>query len=866
MRTTKKYLLLVLSIFLSGYIFGQQSPWDLWLNPGTDDFATIQQNVENYYANKDKFARGSGYKHWKRWEYLQQDRLTDNGKIQNYAAKNFEEHQTYMNMYGSREILTTYGFWYSLGPDYFVDGYGWNGGIGRVNCITFHPSNASIIWAGCPSGGLWRTNDGGSSWTPLTDGMPRIGVSGLAVDYDNTDIMYLLSGDGDGGDVASIGVLKTTDGGVTWATTGLTWNSTDLVTAYKILMHPDSPETLFVVSSEGIHKTTNSGLSWTLVHSIGGNYHDIEFKPGDPTIMYACAGTEFFRSTDTGANWTEITSGVPTTAGRMAIGVTPNSTAYVYLFAGPSTGAGSFKGLYRSTNSGVSFGLQSNTPNILGYSSIGDDNKNQNGYDHCIAVSRTDNADLVTGAINCWKSTNYGVSLTCISVWNNPPGVNYTHADIHALEINPLNNWLYCGSDGGFFRSTDFGENWTDLSDGLAITQTYRFAGYESNVNLLVNGSQDNGSNKWTGGSTMLHTHGADGMDCMIDHTNPDIFYVCEQYGNLFKTTNGGASDFFVAPVVDAGSWVTPFVMDPTNANIIYGGYADIYKTTNGGGSWTNLGYNGSGAMAVGTNNHLRVYASVDGSNTIYMSNDGGATFSNVSAGLPAENITFIAVNPDNSSDVFVTFGGYTAGQKVYQSADAGANWTNISGTLPNIPVNCIAFEDNNAAPNNAVYIGTDVGVYYRDDDIGDWIPFMNGLPAVMVFDLEINESANVITAATYGRSYWRSELYSECPVWYTLYQSNDPSNPNYTGFQHYEASDSLHSDRIITGGIGTDVTYQAGTLVRLLTGFHAREGNKFKATLGPCSGTAPSPIPPPTVAPARESEKTETFIDQKID
>jgi photosystem II stability/assembly factor-like uncharacterized protein len=611
-------------------------------------------------------------------------------------------------------------------------------------------------------------------------------------------------------------------------------------------MHPSSPGTLFVVSTLGIYKSTDSGSNWTLVHSsAGSNYHDIEFKPGDPTIMYACAGSKFYRSTNTGDTWTQITSGVPTSASRMAIGISPNNSAYVYLFAGPSYTSGTFVGMYRSTDSGANFSSRSTTPNILGYSSVGGDDKDQTGYDHAVAVSRTDINDVLTGGINCWYSLNSGSTWTLSSLWDNPPGVDYTHADIHALEINPLNNWLYCGSDGGFFRSTDFGLNWTDLSNGLAITQSYRIASYEPNVNLITNGAQDNGSNKWTGGTNMLHILGADGMDCMIDHSNSNTLYNTIQYGNIYKSTDGGATFSFIAPLVDAGPWVTPLAMNPSNSQIIYAGYSDIYKSTNGGSSWSNIGYSGTGALAIGTSNTNRVYASIGGSKTIYMSDDGGSTFSDISAGLPAGSITFIAVNPDNSFDVFVTYGGYTSGQKVYQSTDAGSTWTNISGSLPNLPVNCIAFQDNNAAPNDAVYVGTDVGIYYRDDDIGDWIPFMNGLPSVIVFDLEVNETSGVITAGTYGRGFWRSALYSDCPIWYANYQSNDPGNPNYTGYQYYEASDSIRANRIITGGIGTDVTYQAGTLVRLFTGFHARAGNKFHALLGPCSGTAPPGIPP---------------------
>ena len=842
MKKIRLLITMVFSILAFGFLQGQQNPWDIWLNPETDDFATIRQNAENYFSTIDTEQRGTGIKQYKRWEYMQQHRLTEDGRVQNYAARNFDEYHQYMASQSSRGVTVTYGYWDALGPSSWTDGNGWNGGLGRINCITFHPSNSSIFWVGSPSGGLWKTTNGGTTWTPLTDGMPRIGLSGMAVNYNNTNVMYLLTGDGDGADVYSIGVLKTIDGGVTWTSTGLTWAVTNFVRGYKLLMHPTNPAILFVVTNIGIFKTTNSGSSWTNVHSSApSNYHDIEFKPGDPTTMYACAGTRFYRSTNTGDTWTQITSGVPSNATRIAIGVTPNNSAYVYLFAGPTYSSGTFVGMYRSFDSGLNFGTKSTTPNILGYSSTGNDDRHQTWYNHAVAISRTSTGTIVTGAINCWKSTDFGENWTLSSMWNDPPGTSYTHADIHALEINPLNNYLYCGSDGGIFRSTNFGDTWTDLSSGLAITQIYRMAGYQPNANLIIDGTQDNGSNKFTVGSQYLHVLGADGMDCMIDHSNSNVFYNSTQFGNLRKSTNGGSTYSFIAPVTDGGPWITPFIMNPSNSQIIYGGwYGGIRKSTNGGSTWTNIGSLGTGAMAHGVNNTSRIYASVKDSRTIYMSNDAGATFTTITGTLPSGVITFIAVNPDNSAQVYVTYGGYSSANKVFRSLDAGSTWTNITGSLPNIPVNCIAFQDTDGIPGGAIYIGTDVGVYYRDNDIGDWIPFMNGMPAVIVMDLEINYTSNVITAATYGRGYWRSELYSDCPPNYNLSQGNDPSNPNYTGFQHYEASTGVSSTRIITGGIGSDVTYQGGSYVLLSPGFHARAQNKFVARLGPCDGTAP--------------------------
>ena len=831
---------MALLLLSAGKISGQTSVSDLYLNAGTKDFATIQNTMNQYFEGRYQ-GQGSGYKQWKRWEYLAERRLTPDGKVANWSVRNWEEDQNYRQSHpefdNGTELDAANGYWTSLGPSDFTWGNGWNGGVGRINCIAFHPTNSSIFWVGAPAGGLWKTTNGGTSWTPLTDGMPSIGVSGIAIDYTNTNILYILSGDGDGGDTRSVGVLKSSDGGDTWVATDMTYTALDDVRGYKLLMHPTNHLILFAVMTNGIWKTTNGGTTWTQVKT--GSFRDIEFKPGDPTVVYASGNsTEFWKSTDTGGTWTEITSGVPTTASRIAIGVTPDAPTYVYLLTGPSTGVGSYKGTYLSTNSGSSFATRSTTPNILGYEILGNDNENQATYDLAVAVSRTNSADMMIGGINTWTSANWGTTWTITSMWDNSGGIGYTHADIHGLEINPLNNYVYCVSDGGVFRSTNFGSTWTDLTSGIANTQIYRIAGFTSNTNLITFGAQDNGANKWTGVAAMLHMLGADGMDCMIDHSNSSILYNSTQNGSLRKSTNGGASFTGIKPTGATGSWVTPYIMNPANSSIIYGGYDDVYKSTNGGSSWTNTGADGRGAMAMGTSNTSRIYAS-NGA-TIYRSDDAAGTWTNVSAGLPGITITFIAVDPDNSLRVFITLGGYTAGQKVYESTDGGATWVNRSGSLPNVPTNCIAYEDNNYAPADALYIGNDLGVFYRDDNHTDWIPFRNGLPTVPVFDLEINKTNNMITIGTFGRGLWRSDLFNTCVTAYALTAANDPSNPNYTGYQFYEASNYITSSRVVTGGLGTDVTYKGDNYVKLTTGFQAKHYSVFRAKLGPCNLGAP--------------------------
>jgi hypothetical protein len=818
-------------LLFAGTLLGQEAEYLRLIRdtpPGTT-FQQIQQEAESFFQNRDK-GRGSGYVQYKRWEYKMQNRLGPNGELVNPNKMNWDAYHRYMGELSSQKTEITNGSWYFLTARDWINGpSGYNPGIGRVNCIAFHPSNASIFYIGMPSGGLWETTNGGTTWAPLADGLPAIGVSGIAIQPNNANIMYILTGDGDGSDTKTIGVLKSTNGGDTWMSTGLSYDVMDSRVGYKLAMHPSNYSILWSVQSDGLWRTTNAGATWTQMKT--GSFRDLEFNTGNSAIMYASTSSQFFRSSDSGVTWTEITSGLPTGENRIAIGVTPNNANYVYLLAGPNVGTGAFKGLFRSFDGGLSFGTQSTTPNILGYSNTGNDDASQSSYDLAIAVSRTSTGSMIIGGINTWSSSNFGVSWSLTSMWNTPAG-DYTHADIHALEINPLNNYVYCGSDGGIFRTTNFGADWTDLSSDIENTQWYAIAGTPSSTSLIIGGTQDNGSNKYTGSTTFTHMYGADGMDAMIDHSNSAIMYFSTQNGGLRKSTNSGNTSSSIKPSGSTGSWVTPYVMNPSNASIIYGGYSDVYKSTNGGSTWSNTGVDGRGAMAHGTNNTSRVYAS-NGS-TLYMTNDAAATWTTISAGLPSITITGITINPDNSPEVWVTLGGFTDGQKVYRSANAGTTWTNMTGSLPNIVVNCIAFEDNDGSPDDAVYIGTDVGVFYRDATLGDWIPFSNWLPTVPVFDLEIHQANELITAGTYGRGLWRSSTYTACqPVW-------SLGGEAAAGYSYYQASDSIYSSRTVTQGLGQELIFKAGNQIRLITGFEVSGGSEFKGFLGPCGAGIP--------------------------
>lgn len=842
MKTIKYFIILIL---ITTWITlpGQRSGFDIWLNSTTNDFDSIKSEVEAYYQNR-KNNRTSGYEQWKRWEYLNESRLTHDGKITNYTLRNWEAWQQYLNTNpknnSSKGAGVTNGSWYSIGPtSYTIGNHGYGPGMGRVNCIAFHPTDPNTYYIGTPSGGLWKTTDDGSSWMNLCNGIPVIGISGIAIHNTNPNIIYILTGDGDAGNTNSIGVLVTHDGGASWSTTGLVFDVKDQTRGYKLKMHPYNYYILFAATDEGIYKTTDAGITWNKVLN-EPNCTDIEFKPGTPTTMYASTWNYFYKSYDTGQTWTPISSGTPGFYTRMEIGVTPANPNYVYLLCGPGSYDTTFVGVYWSTNSGNNFSLASNSPNILSANIYGMDTDDQSEYDLDICVSNNDYSRLMVGGINTWVSDDYGYDWNITSYWRLPNSVGYTHADIHVLAINPLNNHLYCGSDGGIFKSTDFGNNWTDLSVGLSITQFYRIAGYDPNQNLIIGGCQDNGTNKWNGGTSVVHVLGADGMDCMIDHTNQDIQYYCAQNGGLHKTLDGGNTVFGIKPDTSFhvhGYWVTNLMMDPVNSSTIYAGYSKIMKSTDGGNSWTKLSADGL-SLAMGTDNPNRIYSA--GGYKVYRSDNGGNTWTSLPFSFSNAIINDIAVNPNNSMEIFVTCGYFDDGLKVFKSSNGGSSWTNISGSLPNVIMNCIAYENTNGNPDDALYIGTDVGVFYRNNTLGDWVTFSNWLPTVPVFDLEINEPEGIITAGTFGRGLWRSPTYGTCLSGYSL------SGYGPIGVSIYQASNYINSTRKYIQGKGQETYYKAGNAIHLLQGFRVSNGSKFKAYNGPCGTVSTiSPVPP---------------------
>jgi hypothetical protein len=272
-------------------------------------------------------------------------------------------------------------------------------------------------------------------------------------------------------------------------------------------------------------------------------------------------------------------------------------------------------------------------------------------------------------------------------------------------------------------------------------------------------GAQDNGHFKSNAGTWTSITN-ADGMRGFIDWSNASVIYAAIQNGSLYRSTNGGTS-FTGVNTPSAGNWVTPWQQDPSVAKTIYGATNKVYKSTDQGTTWGDISGTLAGistfvSLKVAPSDSKNIYAG--SGNKLYRTATGGPPWKDITAGLPVASnyLTDVTVGDADPKLAWATFSGYTAGQKVYKTTDGGATWSNFSGTLPNMPVDAIVHENK---PNHPLYIGTDAGVYYRNDSLSDWVPYKTGLPNVIVDRLDIHYGTKVIRAASYGRGAWEAPL-----------------------------------------------------------------------------------------------------------
>ncbi|MGA9115772.1 MAG: hypothetical protein WB626_03260 [Bacteroidota bacterium] len=674
--------------------------------------------------------------------------------------------------------------WVSIGPD--------NVG-GRVLAVAVDPGTPNLLWAGSASGGLWKSSTRGmgpAAWTLVTTGHPTLAVSSIAINPSNPAVIYIGTGEvgsaygrGQVGTPGArstygMGVLKSTDGGATWSITGLAFTFPQVTAVQTVLLNPLNPATLYAATTEGVYRSTDAGFTWSV--SLGVLMAmDVVINPQDTSVLYASCGQRnstpdpgIYRTTNAGASWTLLGGGLPVSDfGRTSLAIAPSSPGTVYASIAHA-GTSALLGIYRTTDAGASWTLQTNTNTL----------RNQGWYDNVIAVHPGSPQTILHGGIDLYKSTNGGSTLAQKSYWaagyegvvpaGGPEGPPYyAHADQHAITYDPSDPLLvYFGTDGGVFASTDGGETFEGRNGGFATTQFYAgFAISESNPSVALGGLQDNGTLKYSGAVSWDKTYGGDGGWCAIDPANPDIMYEEYVYLALSKTTNGGASWFGITTGLATGSsnanFIAPFVVAPSAGGVLYAGARVVYKSTNGGGNWfaTNGGvlFNGTQVSCIGVSHRSpdTLLAGTGNSGgglfSIWRSTNGGSSWSNVTGGLPNRFPTDIAFDPSSGTTAYLTFSGYGT-PHAFRSTDAGLTWSDISSNLPDIPAQSIAVDP--AFPSH-LYAGTDLGVYRSTDGGGLWHVFDTGMPPAMILDVGIPSTARIIRAATFGNGIYERGL-----------------------------------------------------------------------------------------------------------
>jgi PKD repeat protein len=733
-----------------------------WVNMMQDpnaNFYDIQREFNVYWKDRP-YERGHGYRAFKRWEWYMAPRVYPSGDMK-LASRGlaYEKYQEFLAEQATNKmaspsaaISATTANWVPLGP------YGspTNGDAGRLQCVRFMPGNPSIVFVGTAAGGMWKTTNNGATWTTTTDQIASLGVSDIAINPLNTNIMYIATGDIDAGDTYATGILRSTDGGLTWITTGLTWTTSQQRRIGRLLINPLKPTSLIAATSNGMYKTIDGGTTWTQV--AGGSFKDAEYKPNDTTVVYAVSAGGLIKSTNGGASFTSVTISSTLNSNRLSICVTPANANYVYILA--SNQSNGFGGLFRSTNSATSFSLMSSTPNIFDWSTNGSGSGGQGWYDIAIGASPTNADYIVAGGVNTWRSTNGGSTWVLNTHWTGSGGKPFVHADLHDVQwVN--GSTIYLGHDGGISVSTNTNTSWTTINGNMNIAQIYRMgqSASASTPTYIIGGHQDNGTNLVTSGANWVRTMGGDGMDCFVSWANNNVMVGSQYNGSFNRTTNGGASwSAITSGLTGNAAWVAPIVQDPVTATTFYCGEQNVYKSTNQGSTWTSISpaLGTIDRIAVAPSNNQVIYASA-GAN-INRTTNGGTSWGSITNGLPNLSITDIAIDNQNSNNIWITMSGYSAGNKVFQSTNGGSTWINYSTGLPNIPANTIVYVKNSP---KAMYVGTDVGVYYREASMSSWMPYFQGLPNINVSDLDIYYPTNKLRAATYARGVWQTDLYS---------------------------------------------------------------------------------------------------------
>ncbi len=684
---------------------------------------------------------------------------------------------------------------------------------GRVSSIAVHPTNPDIAYVGTAQGGLYRTLNGGTTWTPLLDNALTLSIGSVAIAPSDPTVVYVGTGEANGSldSFLGVGIYRITNADTTPVISdpiGSTQFNGRSVS--KILVHPMDANTIWASSSTGscglggcsgapapslgIYRSSNA-LSATptftklaVTAANGGNrpISDMVMEPGTPdNILCWVRGNAgvgdggVYRSTNATAasptftqTYTMVTNG---SRGGLAIQKT-GATVTVVAATGDVAGGATQGSVFKSNDGGATFPTQLTAGNNFC--------NPQCFYDIAVSFDPT-NANTIylagSPAAVFRRSFDGGGVFASSS--------SGLHVDTHVIAPAPSNpQVIYYGSDGGIYRSINGGTNWSSLNNStIASTQFQSLAIHGTLPNYTLGGTQDNGTEFLSNdGTTWVNSDGGDGGNVVIDQNattaastvSYHTYYnqTNSQIGFSRATTNAASGDpnwttFYGCggtangiSCTDSTLFYAPMVGGPGNPNTLYFGTTFLYRSANQGVTMTAVSQSMSSTIStIGIskqNDNVRLIGLSNG--TVWSTSTGSSTLTQMSGPFPVRYVGRAAIDPSNANVAYVTFSGYgvAAGSHVFKTSNLSAAtpaWAPAGNGIPDVPVSAFAIDPAN--PNN-VYAGTDIGVYGSSDGGANWVPLNNGqLPRVAVFDMAIQANARILRIATHGRGIWEYNL-----------------------------------------------------------------------------------------------------------
>ncbi|MGQ0766507.1 MAG: hypothetical protein ACT4OZ_12670 [Gemmatimonadota bacterium] len=654
--------------------------------------------------------------------------------------------------------------WRSVGPAGLFIAQSSFGGVfagehkaGRVNSIAIHPADARVMLIGS-QGGVWRTTDGGHTWTPVTDGACSSSIGAVIFDPVNPSIVYAGTGDGRGFVQPGCGVIRSIDGGLTWGAPPTTTMNGTL--PYQIAIERTTAgsmtaTTLYAATVQGLFVSNNSGSTWSL--RLSGAAFSVVAHPTRPGVVFASMfrsasvpRSNVWRSSDAGVTWAPLPNPLTSTTAvvRMTLTISEAAPDRVVALTGDFN-TRRFLGLFRWDDLLALWtqlpgtGIVTSTtgyPFIIGQ---------QSEYNQALAVDPRDPARIWVAGVGAFHSQNAGQTFSSAA--------RSVHVDWHALVFNPGDaDHMVAGTDGGVYVSFDGGRTWRARNVGLAITQVYPGLSVHPSGLWLYAGLQDNNAVYFTG-STVWNNLSflGDGGYTAVNPADPATVYVTHAFLNFItRRARGSPEEVRTTGILssDRGSVPRPIVVDRMTPTTIYFGTQRLYRSINEGQLWTPVSNDltrGSGfitSIAINPNNPANIWVTTsDG--VIAVTTDGGVTFTRFVFST-SRFFSKVVLDPSNPLRAIATAATIGA-PRATETRDGGLTFfTTIGSQLPNVPVHTGVL-----LPGTSTFaVGTDYGVLLTNDAGATWTQGPPGLPTTIVYDLAFAPNSGTLFASTFGR------------------------------------------------------------------------------------------------------------------